>query len=116
MALARIASADTNTRHAVFFNLALCIADNLFDFGDLVGCGGQGVAFDADCVVAVLGGVKEELFLEADDHAGEVVGAEPGEGVLDEELGGGVGVLDVADQVDGFLVLADIPQLLQRVS
>lgn len=96
MAFAAIATADADARDAVFLDLALGVADDLFGFRDLAREGG-GVAFDADGRAGFFGGGEEGGFVKADDHAGEVVGAEAGEGVVDELFGGGGGVGDVAD-------------------
>lgn len=110
MAAAAIAAADTNPRDAVLVDFPLSVGDDLLDLADLGGERG-GVAFDADGGGGVGDGGQEGGFVESDDHAREVVGAEPCEGVVDELFGGGVGVLLAADEIDGFLVGADVPEL-----
>lgn len=57
----------------------------------------------------MLDGVDQGLVVEADDHAGEVVRREAGQGVFDQLLGRELRVGRVTDQVDGFLVGADVP-------
>jgi hypothetical protein len=47
--------------------------------------------------------------VETDDHAGEIVCGEAGEGVVDKCFACCLGILGLPDQVDGFLVGADIP-------
>lgn len=73
-------------------------------------CGSQ-VALDANRLAAVLDAALHRGPVKTDDHAGEIVSTETGQGVIDENLGGGLRILDVADEVDSFLVGADVPEL-----
>lgn len=108
MALAAVAGRDTDGGRRSLGNLLLGRGDDLLGLGQLSSArGGAGVALDADAVGLLV--LQQLVLVEADDHAGEVVGAETGEGVVDELFGGGDGFLDVADEVDGFLVGADVP-------
>ena len=86
------------------------IPDNRFALSQTAGLRCR-IALDANWLEGFVDGFLDCSGIEADDHAGEVVGAEAGEGVLDEGFGCGLGVLDVADEVNGFLVGADVPEL-----
>jgi len=105
---AAVAAADADTRDAVFVHLAPGVADDLVDFAHGAG-EGVGIAFDADGASGVPGRAQQRRLVEAHDHAGQIVGAEAGERVVDELLGGCDGIELIAHQVDGFLIRADVP-------
>jgi len=70
------------------------------------------VAFDADRHRRRLRGLPlQRRVVEAHDHAGQVVGAEARQRVLDQLPRRLLRVARVADQVDGVLVGADVPEL-----
>lgn len=96
MAFAAIATANTNTRNTIFLHLSLRVANDLFGFRDLAGNTGW-VAFDTNGEAGFLGCALQGLPVETHDHAGEVIGAEAGEGMFDKLLGGDAGVGYVAD-------------------
>lgn len=96
MTLPTIATTDSYTGDSIRLDLAFGIADNLFCLADLAGLG-ERIAFNADGGCGVFGCGNESGFIETDNHAGEVVGAEASKGVVDELFGAGGGVLGVAD-------------------
>ena len=67
------------------------------------------------CVELVRGDVESRGRRPTDDEDAQVVGAEIVEGVVQQLLRGGLGVVGaVGDEVDRFLVRADVPQLRRR--
>jgi len=93
-----------------FFQLLFALGDDRFGLGDAAGLGRR-VAFDADGLDLVGDGLLDGLAVEAHDHAGQVVGGEACQGVLDQRFGSGLWVEGVPDQVDRFLIRADVPEL-----
>ena len=105
-----ITARDAHTGHPILLSLAFRIRNDLICLAEPSGPADR-IAFDADGGEMVVDSVEEGGFVEAHDHAGEVVGGEAGEGVFDELFGGDDGVLHIADKVDRFLVGADVPEL-----
>lgn len=92
-----------------FANRSPSLRNDGFGFG-YVASGSQWIAFDAHC--ALILALSDSSIVEADNHAREVVSRETRQSVVDELLGRILRVWDLADKVDGFLVGANVPELV----
>ena len=92
-------------------NTLPCLPNNCLRFTDPAFFPAWWIALDADKFDLSLDRVQQGFVVETDDHAGEVVGREAGQSVVDKLFGGQLRVSRVADEVDRFLIGADIPKL-----
>lgn len=88
-----------------------CPFDNLVRFAHATVCVRGRIPNDAYRVDRSIDDIPDAVGVESNDHTGQVVGAEPRERMVDENPGGFLGVVDVTNEFDGFLVTADIPEL-----
>lgn len=99
---ARIACGYSDCRSTVR-NLLFGGANDPFHLADLArGC--VLVALHADTTALVLLAFKQCVLVKPDNHTRQVVGAETSQCVVYEQLGSGIWLLDVADEIARFLV------------
>jgi hypothetical protein len=69
------------------------------------------IALNTNGVFLVVLVFEKSIFVEAYDHARQVVGAKVGKGVIYQQFRSSNRVLYVSDEVDRFLIVTDIPEL-----
>lgn len=93
-------------------NRVPCLGDNGFGFCDIAPSSYY-VTFNTHR--AFILALSDRLVVEADDHTREVVSGESCQSVVDKPLGRFLRVLYLANQINGLLVRADVPQLCKLV-
>ena len=107
MTTAAVARRDAYSGGAALRNVLLCCLQYLFCLTDAC----RSIALNPNGRVLVRLVLQEGLFIEADNHARQVVRTEVRKGVVDEHLCRGRGLVDVSNEVNRFLVRANVPEL-----
>lgn len=88
-----------------------CTLHDLVGFADAMGHTDGRISVHSNRICLVGDDIFDPVRIKSNDHAGEIVSAESRKSMVDKNLGGLLGILNILYEINSFLVTTDVPQL-----